>query len=503
MPNRPPRRPARLRGIGFRTSLAVNTVVFLAVAGFIALDAVRETREHVRERTAALDEAAMTIHRAVGRPAATPAEVQQFIDDVCLRMSDTASPGHHIVVDDGGRVFQSRPHRRDSDEIVDAIRLAAGDAGRQATFGDAGLVTGVHTEAGVTVYVAEQLDDIRREVRGRMVARSLGVLVFGVVLAVAVNLLVRGLVSRPLRRLVRAIEAIRAGKLGAQTGPFRADELDRLAEAVNDMSRELADNAERRRLALEQARRVQENLLPRSGEVAPGIRLAAIHRPAETVAGDYYDVLVLPDGTVVCCVADVVGHGFPAAMVAAILKVLILDAVEVDADPGSVVRRVNARFAAVAPPECFASLLVARWCPARQTLWHASAGHEPGALLADANTPVLVGATGTLLGVMPDGTWETESVAAPLGCIFIGLSDGVTEAMDATGKQFGRDRLSQAIRGTGRASPERVLGAIDLAVRGHLAGHAPTDDYTIMVVQFGTISFGPSEPGFIPAQGGG
>jgi serine phosphatase RsbU (regulator of sigma subunit) len=483
MPSSTPR-PARLRGIGFRTSVAVNAVVLVAVAGFIALDAVRETREHVRERTAALDEEAMTIHRAVARPAADPGEVQQFIDGVCLRMSDTTSPGHHIVVENG-RVFQSRPHRRESDEIVGAIRAAASDPQRQATFGDVGIVTGFHAEDGVTVYVAEQLDDIRREVRGRVVSRSVGVLAFGVFLAVAVHLLVHRLVSRPLRRLVRTIEAIRAGKLGVQTGPFNTDEFDRLAGAVNDMSRALAEDADRRRLALEQARRVQENLLPRSGDVALGVRLAATHRPAEAVAGDYYDVLLLPDKTVVCCVADVVGHGVPAAMVAAILKVLILDAVEVDADPGAVVRRVNARFAAVAPPECFASLLVTRWCPERQTLWHASAGHEPGVLLTDAPAPVLLEATGTLLGVMPDGTWDTASATAPPGSVLIGFSDGVTEAMDAGGNLFGRDRVSEAIRGVGGASPERVVEAVDQAVLRHLGGRQPGDDYTLMAVRFG------------------
>lgn len=480
-----PRRPARLRGIGSRTSLAVNAVVLLAVAGFIALDAVRETREHVRERTAALDETAMTIHRAVARPAADPDEVQRFIDGVCLRMSDATSPGHHIVVEVAGRVYQSRPHRRESDEIVGAIRAAASDTERQATFGDVGLVTGVHAEGVVTVYVAEQLDDIRREVRGRVVARSVGVLAFGVVLAAAVHLLLHRLVSRPLRRLVRTIEAIRGGRFGAQTGPFETDELDRLAAAVNDMSRALADDAERRRLALSQARRVQENLLPRAGELAPGIVMAAIHRPAEAVAGDYHDVLPLPDGTVVCCVADVVGHGVPAAMVAAILKVLVLDAVEVNPDPGAVVRRVNARFAAVAPPECFASMLVVRWCPVRRTLWHASAGHEPGLLLTDAPTPSLLGATGTLLGVTPDGTWDAVAVAAPPGSAFVGFTDGVTEAMDAAGNQFGRDRLGEVIRGTDRAAPEQVVGVIDRAVHQHLGGRPPADDYTLMAVRLG------------------
>lgn len=486
MPNESPRRPARLRSIGFRTSVAVNLVMAVAVAGFIALDAVREMRDHVEEKTRALDDEAMTLHQGVVRLVGPdPEGVQEFIDRVCGRMSETTSPGHHIVVEAGGRVFQSRAHYRASDEIVGAIRTAASAPDRRVTHRGAELVAGVHAEGGVTVSIAEQLEDIRREVRGQVVARSVGVLVFGAVLALAVNLLIHRVVSRPLRRLVRTIDAIRGGKLGSQAGPFGTYELDKLAGAVNEMSRTLADEADRRRLALAQARRVQENLLPRPGELAPGILMAAVHRPAEAVAGDYHDVLPLPDGAVVCCVADVVGHGVPAAMVAAILKVLILDAVEVDPDPGAVVRRVNARFAAVAPPECFASLLVVRWCPVRQTLWHASAGHEPGVLLTDAAAPSLLEATGTLLGVMPDGTWDTVAAAAPPGSVFVGLSDGVSEAMDAAGNQFGRGRLGEAIRGSGRAAPERVVRAVDDAVQRHLGGHPPADDYTLMAVRFG------------------
>lgn len=485
MPDDTRRPPGRLRGIGFRTSAAVNVVVLVAVAGFIAFDALRETRHHVEEKTAALDQEAMTLHQAVVGLGTDAAGVQGLIDRVCERMSETASPGHHIVVEANGRVFQSRAHHRDSDEVVAAIRAAAAAPERRATHRGADLVAGVHTEAGVTVYIAERLDDIRQEVRGQVVVRSVGLLVFGAALALGVNLLIHRIVSRPLRRLVRAIDAVRAGRLGEQAGPFGTYELDRLAGAVNEMSRTLADEADRRKLALAKARQVQQNLLPRPGQIAPGVELAAIHRPAETVAGDFYDVLPLPDGTVVCCVADVIGHGVPAAMVAAILKVLILDAVEVDADPGQVVRRVNRRFAAVAPADCFATLLVARWCPARQNLWFASAGHEAGLLLTGSDPPKSLDSTGTMLGVMPDGTWETVTVPAPPGSVLVCLTDGVTEAMDADGTQFGRDRLGEAIGSVGAAAPERIVAGVDEAVRRHLGGLTPADDYTLVAVRFG------------------
>ena len=120
----PPALPRR--GIGFHTAVAVNLVLLVGVAGFLAFDAARETRQREREKVAALDEQAMTLHQAVARLAHHSAgELQEFVDGVCGRMTDDASPGHHIVVEANGRVFQSRAHRRESDEFAAAIRAAS------------------------------------------------------------------------------------------------------------------------------------------------------------------------------------------------------------------------------------------------------------------------------------------------------------------------------------------------------------------------------------------
>lgn len=484
MRTEPESRAFSFRGIGFRTSVAVNAIVLSVFAGFILYDAVRETFDHIRERAEALDEQAMTIHRVVSRKPVNAIDVQRFIDGVCQRMSETTSPGHHIVVESGGRLYQSQSHGLASAEIASAIQIVAAAPEHWAAFDDGGIVAGVHSEAGVKVYVAERLDDIVREVWGRVFARSLGVLVVGLLLAAVIHWLLNRLVSRPLRRLVGTIESIRAGNLGTQSEPFRAEELDRLAEAVNAMSRALANDAERRRLALAQARRVQQNLLPRSGDIAPGVEVAAIHHPAEVVGGDYYDVFPLVDGSVVCCVADVVGHGVPAAMVATILKILVLDAVEDSPDPGSIIQRVNSRLMAVVPTECFASLLVVRWCAKERRLWHASAGHEPGVVLTGSTSRVLE-PTGTLLGVTPEGDWETQSAEAPDGSILVAFSDGLTEAMTRGGELFGRRRLNEVLAGTCWVDPRAVVQAIDEAVHHHLGGSLPADDYTVMGVRFG------------------
>lgn len=482
-PHHPPR---PRRGIGFHTAVAVNLVLLVGVAGFLAFDAARETRQREREKVAALDEEAMTLHQAVARLAHHSAgELQEFVDGVCERMTDDASPGHHIVVEARGRVHQARAHGRDSDDTVRAVRAAAQAPDRRGAIRGEVVVVGTHAEDGTRVFVAERLDTLRHEIRAQVALRAVAVLAFGALLALAVNLTVYRLVSRPLRRLAGTIGAIRAGRLGARAGAFKSRELAGLAAAVNDMGRALAEDDARRRLAVAHARRVQENLLPKPGRVVPGVTIAAVHHPADGVAGDFYDALPLPDGSVLVCVADVVGHGVPAAMVAAILKVLVLDAVEVGPEPGTVVRRVNARFSAVAPPDCFASLLVTRWCPRRATLWYASAGHEPGVLLTPAG-PRPLEATGTLLGVVAEAEWDTASHPAPPGSVLVGYSDGLPEAMDAGGVAFGRERTAEVVRAADPACPDRLVAAVDEAVLRHLGGHPPTDDYTLMAVRFGS-----------------
>lgn len=474
------------RGVGFHATVAVNLVLLVGVAGFLAFDAARETRQREREKVAALDEEAMTLHQAVVHLAHHSAgELQEFVDGVCGRMTDAASPGHHIVVETGGRTYQARAHGRESDDTARDVRAAASASDRRGAVRGEVVVVGSHAEDGTRVFVAERLDTLRREVRGQVALRAVAVLAFGAVLALALNLTVYRLVSRPLRRLGRTIGAIRAGRLEARAGAFKSRELAALAAAVNDMGRTLAEEDARRRLAIAHARRVQENLLPRPGRAVPGVTIAAVHHPADGVAGDFYDTLPLPDGSVLACVADVVGHGVPAAMMAAVLKVLFLDAAEADPDPGRVVRRVNARFTALGIPDGFASLLVVRWCPKHQTAWYASAGHEPGLLTVGAEPPVRLEATGTLLGVQEDGEWESLAVPAGPGATLLLLTDGVTEAMDADGVQFGRTRLGEVAAAVGGADLERVVRAVDAAVREHLGGRPPADDYTLVAARFG------------------
>jgi serine phosphatase RsbU (regulator of sigma subunit) len=282
---------------------------------------------------------------------------------------------------------------------------------------------------------------------------------------------------------VRTIDGIAAGNYGTPAGRYAAVELARLAESVDAMSRALADAEGRRKAATDKARRIQHHLLPERGGL-PGLDVGVFYRSADEVAGDYYDLLPMPDGTTVVCVADVVGHGVPAAMIAAMLKVLIAEAAAAHDDPGDMLGWVNRRLTAVTLPEDFATVFLARWNPAAGRLRYASAGHEP-ALFVPADGPaVALESTGTLLGIDGGSTWETGELSVQGNDLLACWTDGLSEAWDAAGRMFGRERVTALVEENRTATPAVISERVQTAVLGHVGKGTVTDDCTLLVVRF-------------------
>lgn len=467
--------------VGVRVALAVNLLVVAVGVGFLTFDYQRETRQRMADKALALREQAMTLHQAVSaldRKSVT--DQQRIIDAVCGRMSDDESPGHHIVVEIHGNALQSQAHHRDSDKQLRAISSAGEGAGGRE---DTGLLVGKHSEGGITVYVGEQMATVRAAIRRQAVLRSVGVVVFGLLLAVAISLVIHKLVHKPLRRLVRMIDGIAAGNYDATAGRFDGAELARLAAAVDSMSGSLAQAEARRKTALDRARRVQANLLPRSGRVG-GLDLAFFHRAAEDVAGDYLDIFQTSRGTTVLCVADVVGHGIAPAMIAAMLKVLLPDAAEAHEDPADMLAQLNRRFTAVNLPEDFATVFLAEWRPATRTLRYVSAGHEPAIFLSRGAVSLLLSSTGPMMGIDQEMTWEAHAIQIEPGELLACWTDGVTEARGATDEPFGRDALISLVEQRAEASPQEMAEAAERALRGHAQDGPVSDDCTFVAVRF-------------------
>jgi serine phosphatase RsbU (regulator of sigma subunit) len=472
-----------VRSVRFRLLAAVNTALVLLLGAFLIVDYHREIAERVAEKHVALQEETKTLLPAVVRIRPRgEAAVQRYVDDVCGRMQETSSPGHHIAVRLDGRVLQAAAHRRASAEIFEAMQAAARSATHRAPFGDEELVVGSSAAGDTVVYVSEYLSNIRASARRQILRRLPRIVLLVVVTVIVVNVVFLRMAAQPLRQLVDTVRQIGEGKLGVRAGPFRSEEFDYLAEAINSMSSSLAETQRHRRLEMDRARCIQEQLLPYRVE-ACGLRFAHLYRPAEEVAGDYYDVIPLPDGACLTCVADVAGHGVPAALSAAMLKAYLEDASENHSDPGEILRFLNHRLAVVSKTDNFATMCIVVVDPHRETLRYASAGHETGWLLSANGGVTELPSTGLVLGVVEDADWTTTTLPIGPGDRLLLATDGVTEAMNPERELFGRARVARAFQDGSAVEIGQAVARIGRLVAEHRADRAQADDVTLFAVE--------------------
>ncbi len=467
-----------------RLLLAVNGVLAVAAAAFLYLDYQDGLRSRAALRQASLaGEARTVLHalRQLGRPRREQA--QGFIDAVCASMRAGQSPGHHVAARLGGEALQALAHGHASPEMMSALEEAAASPGREAVLDGEALVVGWAEEGGDAVFVAEYLSDLRQAARGRLLWRLAGVAGLAALAAAVVSLALLRLVTWPVARLAGTVREIAAGRLGLQSDGFATAELAGLSDAVNAMSRSLAEAEAERAAQMAKARRVQAHLLPDLSAVR-GFQAAFLYQPADSVAGDYFDIVQGRDGVLLFCIADVSGHGIAAALEAVVLKAAFLEAAEGDATPGQVLQHVNARFLAASLPGDFATMLVGRWDAGAGRLDYASAGHDPACLVRAGGGREDLAATGLPLGADAGSAWPTRAVAAGRGDRLFLSTDGLPETRDAAGAMFGRERLVGLLTRQGGPVAD-VLRAAEQAVLEYRAGRPVADDVTLLAIQAG------------------
>ncbi len=474
----------RPRGIRFRLLVAVNTVMAVSLVVFLLVDYRREVAARVAQRHVALDEEAKTLLPAIVRlrPHGVQA-VQEYVDTACGQMQDAASPGHHIAVRLDGTVLQARAHARQSSQMFAAMQAAARSPTHQFQVGDEALVVGSDQAGDTSVYVSEYLTDIHRSAASWF-GRLVGIVAMTAVATAVVNLVFVRMAAKPMEKLAETVRQIAQGRLGVQAGPFKAAELDYLAAEINFMSTALAEVDQQRHQEMAKARQIQDHLLPREVRI-PGLSVAHFYQPAVEVAGDYYDMVALPDNSWLLCIADVTGHGVPAAMTAAALKALLLHAVEHHSAPNQILHFINDRFSAFSLRGDFATMLLVRWLPAAARLEYASAGHgNAWRLSADGDATGELPSTGIPLGVQADANWDLETIPVTRGERLLLVTDGVTEAFDPEGEQFGWDRVTTLLKQCKDVSVAELVRRIDEALIAHRQSTATTDDCTVVAVDF-------------------
>jgi serine phosphatase RsbU (regulator of sigma subunit) len=246
---------------------------------------------------------------------------------------------------------------------------------------------------------------------------------------------------------------------------------------------------ERQLLAIEQematARRIQSSILPQHLPEVPGIHLAARYLPMAAVAGDFYDFLVLDGRGMGILVADVSGHGVPAALIASMVKVSFASQAAVASDPAGVLTGMNQVFCGKFERE-FITAGYLLMDTDKETLVYAGAGHPAPLLWKRAEQKIVtLSENGLILGQFANAEYANLRLPLEPGDRILLYTDGIVEAADSTGELFGEGRLRRFVEEQEHLSPERFADALLERLflwSGKRSGKTLDDDLTLIVV---------------------
>ncbi|HSD29594.1 MAG TPA: SpoIIE family protein phosphatase, partial [Vicinamibacteria bacterium] len=242
------------------------------------------------------------------------------------------------------------------------------------------------------------------------------------------------------------------------------------------------ENADKRRLEedLRGAARIQQSLLPEETPALPGWELAGSSRLCSAVGADYYDFSP-DDGDLLLALGDVAGKGLAAALLMASLRAAVRARWREGEPIARVLARVNEILIQTVPPNRFATLFLARADTATGEVVWVNAGHTAPLVARSDGSHEVLEATGTILGVFRDISWEERRTRLGPGDVLVLLSDGVMEAAREAGGDLGPGRLAAVVRAAGRSAPV-LLTALQAAAEESLGGARRADDHTFVVL---------------------
>ena len=234
---------------------------------------------------------------------------------------------------------------------------------------------------------------------------------------------------------------------------------------------------------LEIARDIQQAMLPSGVYSAPGVETFGTSRPANTVGGDFYDILPLEDGRLVVAVGDVAGKGSPAALLMALLLAILRTLVDEKLEPAELITRLNVQVCRHAPSSRFITLFYGVYQPLTGELTYVSAGHMPPLILRRDGHVDRLSDGGIALGMFEHSAYTTgRAVIQPDELVAV-YSDGITEAENPAGTPFDEIGLETALKNNGTSSLSAIGAAVERAVEQHTDARRFSDDLTILLLR--------------------
>lgn len=248
---------------------------------------------------------------------------------------------------------------------------------------------------------------------------------------------------------------------------------------------EVADRLSLKR-DLEVAREIQRAMLPDGTWAGLGVEAFGLTQPANTVGGDFYDILPQPDGTLLLALGDVAGKASPAALLMALLLAMLRTLVDENLPLPALARRLNLQVGRHAPASRFITLFLASFDPASGSLTFVNAGQTPPLLRKADGSIIRLSTGGVALGMFEGSEYEQGHIQLDPGDALVMYTDGITEAESPDGTPFDEAGLERTLAlhvGAYGTSAAAELGrAIFSAVERHRRDQRLGDDLTVLVL---------------------
>jgi sigma-B regulation protein RsbU (phosphoserine phosphatase) len=285
----------------------------------------------------------------------------------------------------------------------------------------------------------------------------------------------------PVRRREETIGFISLGrKLSDQE--FEPEESEFLA-AVADQTAAAIYNLHLRKQAqeYEEAREIQQGLMPKQIPQAPGLEIAGSWRPARIVGGDYFDVFKFSESRIGLCIADVSGKGMPAALLMSNLQAVVKALATESIPPNEFVEKANRVMWRNTTEAKFITLFYAVLDVESRSLKYSNAGHNAPVLTRQDGGQLRLEDGGLILGAFQESAYEQGEIDLRPGDRLVLFTDGVSEAVNEEGEEFGEERLVEAALRDRQLPAEAMRQSLLRCVTEFCRG-AFDDDATVLVV---------------------
>jgi len=395
-----------------------------------------------------------------------------------------------FALDAEGHLFTPDPADLSKLEPLGLPARVSGSGQAGAPAADPNWVTVLQTDEasrltfGIASPVGDSLDKLRTTAATNL---AIGLALVGLALGGILPMSSR--MTRKLSLLTHGAERLGSGDLEAQVPLRGRDEFGQLAQTFNRMARQLGEHQrrlvvqERLRRELELCRQIQDELLPRGTYRSPQAHVRGVSIPAKELGGDFFNYFPLDGGQLGILVGDVSGKGVGAALLMSNVQATLRARLPRERDLARLTDSLDHDIGQNTPDEVYLTLFIGILDSERKELRYVNAGHTPPLAIHQDGRVDHLTPGGRPPGLLPGGGYQEGTVKLEGGDSLFLYTDGLVEAEDGEGQEFGVARLEKLLVSERTQEVKALLETVQSALQEHQVGDEAADDATLVVLR--------------------